>query len=258
MTSQKMPAIFIAHGAPTLAVDPVKGEDYKKWGASLPKPKAILVFSAHWETEQLAVGETTDHSDLIYDFSGFQPELYRLQYRPPGAPWLIESVARLVNDSHQILLTDKGLDHGVWVPFIHIWPDADVPVLQMSMPYTMSNQELFILGNKLAPLREDGILIVGSGGLTHNLSQMNPNDQGPPPTWAYEFDAWVEEVLTNSDVDGLLNWEAEAPYAKQNNQRPEHFRPLLITSGAAEGEEVTVHIDGFEWRIFTRRSVQFG
>jgi 4,5-DOPA dioxygenase extradiol len=128
----------------------------------------------------------------------------------------------------------------------------------MSMPYTMSDQELFILGEQLTSLRNDGILIVGSGGLTHNLSQVNSNDQGPPPTWANEFDEWIERVLTNNDVDGLLNWEAEAPYAKQNHPTPEHFRPLLITSGAAQGEEVTFPINGFELSVFTRRSVQLG
>jgi 4,5-DOPA dioxygenase extradiol len=258
MTNEKMPVIFVAHGAPTLAMDPDKGEDYKRWGTFLLKPKAILVFSAHWETKQLAFGETMDHNQLVYDFSGFQPDLYRLQYRAPGAPWLMESVAKLVNERYQILLTDRGLDHGVWVPFLHIWPDADVPILQMSLPYTMPDRDLFILGTKLAPLRNDGILIVGSGGLTHNLSQMNRVNEDSPPTWVSEFDSWVERVLTKRDVDGLLNWETEAPYARQNHPTPEHFRPLFITSGAAQGDNVTFPITGFELTVFTRRSVQFG
>ena len=254
-----LPTLFTAHGGPPLAIDSVAGKDYRKWGESLPKPKAILVFSAHWEGNQpLAFGETTKHTKLIYDFSGFQPELYQLQYPAPGAPGLIETITNLLDEHHQISITSRGLDHGVWVPFIHLWPNADVPILQMSMPYTLSDRELFELGQQLSPLRNEGVLIIGTGNITHNLRQINWQHQGPAYTWAVEFDQWVEKALENFQYDDLLKWQTVAPHAKLNHPTPEHFRPLLIAAGAAQNEPVTFPIKGFELGSISRRSVQFG
>ncbi|WP_455205785.1 DODA-type extradiol aromatic ring-opening family dioxygenase, partial [Kaarinaea lacus] len=258
MNTTTMPTLFIAHGGPPLAVDPVAGEDFRVWGKSLPKPKAILVFSAHWQgRDPIAIGETSEHNELIYDFAGFQPELYQLQYRAPGAAWLVEPVAELLGRQDNVLLTERGLDHGVWVPFIHLWPQADVPILQLSMPYTFSDKALFELGEQLSPLRKQGVVIVGSGGLTHNLRQVNWQHQGPPYSWAVEFDQWVAETLSSYNYDALLNWQSVAPQAKMNHPTPEHFRPVLIAAGAAQNELLSFPIDGFELGSISRRSVQF-
>lgn len=253
-----MPALFIAHSAPPLALDPVAGDDYKQLGNSLPHPKAILVFSAHWEGNQLAIGETSQHSSLIYDFGGFQPELHELQYPAPGAPWLAEKVRTILGEHHSLAVTDRGLDHGVWVPFIHLWPKADIPVLQMNMPHSMSDNALFALGHRLKPLRDDNILIVGSGGITHNLRAVNPRHTGVPPSWAAEFDLWVENTLLRQDYDALIQWQSQAPRADMNHPTPEHFRPLVIIAGAGQQEPVSFPITGFEWGSMSRRAVQFG
>ena len=257
--SQKLPSLFIGHGAPPLALDREKGEDYLRLGQTLPTPKAILVISAHWETrEQIALGETSRHDELVYDFAGFQRELYDLQYPAPGAPDLVDEVAKLLSPDHQVLLTDRGLDHGVWVPFLHMWPEANVPVLQMSMPYSFSNQQLFELGKQLAPLREQNVLIVTTGGITHNLREINFRHRGEPVQWAAEFDQWLVDTLNTHDVQALLNWNSEAPHAMINHPSPEHFRPVLIAAGAAQGEAVSYPIEGFEYGSFSRRAVMFG
>ncbi len=253
-----MPTLFIAHGAPPLALDPVAGQAFKKLGERLATPDAILVFSAHWEGSQLALGETSQHNLLIYDFGGFQPELYTLQYPAPGAAYLVEKIGALFGDKNQPVLTDRGLDHGVWVPFIHLWPKADVPILQMSMPHSLTNRELFELGQQLQPLRENNVLIVGTGGITHNLRTVNPHHKGAPPEWALQFDQWVENVLLNQDYDTLIDWQTQAPHAKMNHPTAEHFRPLLIVAGAAQHENVSFPVTGFEWGSMSRRSVQFG
>lgn len=257
--TQKLPTLFIGHGAPPLALDAEKGEDYQRLGHALPTPKAILVVSAHWETrEQIALGETSQHDELIYDFAGFQQELYELQYPAPGAPDLVDEVAKLLSPELEVMLTDRGLDHGVWVPFLHMWPEANIPLLQMSMPYSFSNQELFDLGKQLAPLREQNILIVTTGGVTHNLREINYRHRGEPVHWAAEFDQWLVDTLSTHDVQALLNWNLTAPHAMISHPSPEHFRPLLIAAGAAQGEEVSYPIEGFEYGSFSRRAVVFG
>jgi 4,5-DOPA dioxygenase extradiol len=156
---------------------------------TLPRPKALLVFSAHWETMGFVFGETETHTQLIYDFGGFPEALYQVKYPAPGDPWLADAVeARLGIIDRQINRSQRGLDHGVWVPLVHMWPDADVPILQMTMPRVLSNADLYDLGRRLAPLRDEGIIIIGSGTLTHNLGEFRPNHSGPPLVWAADFD----------------------------------------------------------------------
>lgn len=254
-----MPVLFVAHGAPTLAVDQQAGADFRAWAAVLPRPKAVLVFSAHWETLGFAFGETTTHHKLIYDFGGFPEALYRIQYPAPGDPWLADEVeSRLGMMERQINRSQRGLDHGVWVPMLHMWPEADVPVLQMTMPRVLSNADLYDLGRRLAPLRDDGIMIIGSGTLTHNLGEFRPDYNESPLAWAVDFDQWVASTLMQRDTEALLNWEQRAPHARQNHPTPEHFRPLLIALGAARVDEISFPVTGFEWGVFSRRCVQFG
>ncbi|MCG6970911.1 MAG: dioxygenase [Gammaproteobacteria bacterium] len=254
MSDNKMPVIFISHGSPMLAIDSNAGADFRRWGDSLPKPKAALVFSAHWQSESLAFGETSRHDSLIYDFSGFPAQLYQLQYPAPGAPWLVETVQQVLNSTAPT--TNRGLDHGVWVPLLHLWPQADVPVLQMSMPYTLSTQELYNLGQRLAPLREKGVMIIGSGGVTHNLREAISARHTETPPWVSRFDEWVTQTISG-DRAQLLTWET-APDSAKNHPTPEHFRPLLIAAGAADDSDfVDFPVTGFELGIISRRSVQY-
>ena len=251
-----LPSLFVSHGSPMLLLDQVEGRDYSQWGKNLPKPKAILVFSAHWEGDSLAFGEIDTHQELIYDFYGFPDELYKIQYPAPGAPWLVEEINTLLG--MQIPMKQRGLDHGVYVPFVHMWPEANIPMLQISLPQTMSDKDLFEMGQSLAPLRERGVLIIGAGALTHNLRAWNPKLGDEPVEWAKVFDDWIEKTLNENDIDALLNWKTLAPNAELNHPTAEHFRPLFIAAGAGLGETVTFPTTGFSYGIFTRRSVQFG
>lgn len=255
--NNKLPVVFVSHGSPMLMVDRVDGADYRQWGAKLGKPRALLIVSAHWETEDLCVGEITQHEKLIYDFGGFPEALYRVQYPAPGAPWLVDTVETLLE--RKLGQVDRGLDHGVYVPLIHMWPKADVPVLQLSLPRNLSDEGLYQLGKQLAPLREHGVLIIGAGALTHNLRAFDPqNNSRDPLPWARVFDDWVGQVLMNGDTQSLINWRKAAPEAKMNHPTAEHFTPLLIAAGAGEGEAITFPTLGFTYGAFTRRSVQFG
>jgi len=254
---QKMPTLFVNHGSPTLALDADKGHGYRQWSRRLPRPKAILVFSAHWESEQLAFGETSAHNKLVYDFHGFPEQLYNLEYPAPGSKGLVDNIQTLFGNKVALPVTKRGLDHGVWVPFLHLWPEADVPIVQMSIPKMMSNAELYELGEKLAPLRERGVLIVGSGTITHNLKAWFLQQYDKPAEWAKAFDDWTKDILLSGKKESLLNWETQAPYAKQNHPTPEHFRPLLIIAGAANMQKVKFPIEGFDAGILSNRSVQF-
>lgn len=251
-----LPSLFVSHGSPMLLNDQVEGRDYAQWGKTLTPPKAILVFSAHWEGDKLAFGEVDTHQKLIYDFYGFPDDLYKIQYPAPAAPWLVEEINSLLE--MQIPVMQRGLDHGVYVPFVHMWPEADIPVLQMSLPQTMSDKDLFEMGKRLAPLRERGVLIIGAGALTHNLRAWNPQLTDEPVEWAKVFDDWIEKTLIEKDIDALLDWKTLAPNAELNHPTSEHFRPLFIAAGAGMSETVTFPTTGFSYGIFTRRSVQFG
>lgn len=252
-----MPSLFVSHGAPFLALDKKKGQTYQQWAHSLPTPKAILVFSAHWESHRLQFGECVTHNQLIYDFYGFPEPYYQLQYPAPGAEWLASQIKNLSTHLKDIKVTNRGLDHGVWVPFLHMWPGADIPILQMSLPSSLTNQGLYQLGQQLAPLREQGVLIVTSGMITHNLGEWNPQHQGKPVEWALAFNDWLKKTLIQKDISSLLNWETRAPNAVRNHPTPEHFRPLLISAGVTGIGNVNFMTEGFDDGIFSTLSIQF-
>ncbi len=255
-----MPVGFVAHGAPLLAIDPHKGEPLLAWGRAMPKPRAILVVSAHWAAApvQLGAAETVP---LVYDFFGFPRELYQLRYPAPGAPELAARVQALLGEARMpVEATRRGLDHGAWVPLLRMFPEADVPVLQMSMP-TLEAPKLFELGKVLAPLRAEGVLVLGSGNITHNLRQLDWEDgNGAAPSWAKDFDAWVEDVLVRGDVDLLLQYALRAPGVGTSLPTHEHFAPLVVAMGAASERPLSVGfpVTGFEYGSLSRRSVQFG
>ncbi|MFF3366295.1 dioxygenase family protein [Streptomyces misionensis] len=257
---ERMPALYLSHGAPPLADDPVWPGQLADWAAALPRPKAILVVSAHWEEAPLALG-AVETVPLVYDFWGFPEHYYQVRYPAPGAPALAESVRRLLRAPGTPVqdVPDRGLDHGAYVPLVEMYPDADIPVLQVSMP-TLDPVRLMEIGRRLAPLRDEGVLIVGSGFFTHNLAALRHTGPGVP-AWSAEFDDWGRRALADRDWDALLDFSAKAPAGRYAHPRPEHFAPLFVTMGAADaGGGLDAHesvIDGF-WMGLAKRSVQFG
>jgi 4,5-DOPA dioxygenase extradiol len=255
----RTPTIFIAHGAPPLLDDQTWVAELNAWARSLEKPKAALMLSAHWEERPVTLGATTP-VPLVYDFYGFPRRYYEQQYPAPGAPELARRIHQILGSTEQIVdEPTRGLDHGAYVPLVAMYPDADVPVLQASLP-SMDPQELFDLGRRLAPLRDEGVLIMGSGFLTHNLRTMDFSPGAQTPSWATEFDAWAKDALVRRDVDGLLDYRRRAPGVRQSLPTPEHFVPVLVALGAAvdDAPAVTFPIEGFWGGSATRRSVQFG
>ncbi|WP_046496289.1 dioxygenase family protein [Streptomyces odonnellii] len=256
--AERMPAIYLSHGAPPLADDPVWPAELAAWSAALPRPKAILVVSAHWEEAPLALG-AIETVPLVYDFWGFPEHYYQVRYAAPGAPELADSVRKLlrVPGTPVVDSPDRGLDHGAYVPLVEMFPAADIPVLQVSMP-TLDPRKLLETGRRLAPLRDEGVLIVGSGFFTHNLAALR-HAGGGVPGWSAEFDDWGTRALLAGDVDALLDFENKAPAGRYAHPRTEHFAPLFVTLGASEGELDGGRsvIDGF-WMGLAKRSVQFG
>jgi 4,5-DOPA dioxygenase extradiol len=256
-TTDRMPAIYLSHGAPPLADEALWTRELADWSKDLPKPKSILVVSAHWEDAPLALGATTT-VPLFYDFWGFEQRYYDVKYPAPGAPQLAESVRKLLRGAGTPVqdVPDRGLDHGAYVPLVEMYPDADVPVLQISMP-TLDPRQLLAIGRKLAPLRDEGVLILGSGFFTHNLRALRMG--GEARSVMVEFDDWGKRALAAQDLDALLDFENKAPAGKFAHPRTEHFAPLFVTLGAAEAELASQRsvIDGF-WLGMSKRSIQLG
>lgn len=250
-----MPVLYLSHGAPPLADDEVWTHQLADWSGALPRPTAVLIVSAHWENAPLTVGATRT-VPLVYDFWGFEDRYYEVTYPAPGAPKLAASVGALLGSVHED--ETRGLDHGAYVPLKEMYPDADVPVLQMSMP-SLDPAELFAVGQRLAPLRDEGVLIIGSGFFTHNLSRMTMADPDvEAPAWSAEFDHWGAEALATRDFDALLDFEHKSPAARMAHPRTEHFAPLFVSMGASLGttDQPTSVIDGY-WYGLAKRSVQF-
>jgi 4,5-DOPA dioxygenase extradiol len=252
-----MPIIFAAHGAPVLLDDGRWMGELAAWAKAMPRPESVLMVSAHWEERPATLGATRT-VPLVYDFYGFPERYYQTRYPAPGAPELAARVRALLG-AKDIPFTDapeRGLDHGAYVPLVAMYPEADVPVLQLSMP-SLDSKELFALGAALAPLRDAGVLIFGSGFLTHNMRFTFARGV-PTPAWAREFDDWAKDALERFDVDALLDFRARAPGAAMALPTWEHYAPVLVAAGAAGARpKVTFPITGF-WMdgAFTRRSVQ--
>jgi 4,5-DOPA dioxygenase extradiol len=254
-----MPAIFLAHGSPMLLDDAAWVAQLADWGRALPRPKAILVLSAHWEARPATLGATRT-VPLVYDFYNFPARYYQVTYAAPGAPDLAARVKALLSPKQPVAEDpQRGLDHGAYVPLVAMYPQADVPVLQLSLP-SLEPAALFELGRALAPLRREGVLIMGSGFLTHNLRRMDFNPDAPPPAWASEFDAWCGDVLARRDVDALLDYRNRAPGVQIALPTHEHFAPVVATLGAGtdDGSPVRFPITGFTYGSATKRSVQVG
>lgn len=224
------------------AVEPgILGPRLGQAGRSLPRPRAILVLSPHWMSHRLEV-TTAQAPETVHDFGGFPRVLYTLQYPAPGAPGVAaEVITQLARHGLQAVGNDhNGLDHGAWVPLMHMYPEADIPVIQLTQPAIPSPLALLELGRALAPLREQGILIIGSGSITHNLYEFRRTDKGEP--YAQEFADWIWQRIDDGDLDTLLDYRAKAPSAERAHPTDEHLLPLYFALGAA----------GEDWRSATR------
>jgi 4,5-DOPA dioxygenase extradiol len=254
-----MPALYLSHGAPPVFDDPHWIHQLFSWSQSLPKPRAILIVSAHWETAPLALSAADASTPLVYDFGGFAPRYYQMTYPTPGATDLAMNIASLLPDSEPLYQhTNRGLDHGAWVPLKIMYPYADVPVLQLSMP-THDPERLMELGRRLAPLRHEGVLVIGSGFMTHGLrfATREMFEHNVVPGWSAEFDTWVAEALERGDIDTLAAYD-RAPGMPYAHPTVEHYTPLFVALGAATDPEqppLTI-IDDYQFG-FAKRSVQF-
>ncbi len=256
ITPGRMPAIYLGHGAPPLVDDPLWVTQLDAWARALPRPRAILMVSAHWESAPLTIGATRDGVPLIYDFGGFPERYYQASYPAPGSPELAGQVRGLLSGREPVAdQGDRGLDHGAYVPLTVMYPDADIPVLQVSMP-TLEPSRLLRIGEALRPLRDEGVLIVGSGFLTHGLPYLREfRFDAPPPQWSSEFDLWAGEALDRDDVDALARFRS-APGARYAHPTTEHFAPLFVTLGAAGGPAPPVTTITGYWLGLAKRSIQ--
>jgi 4,5-DOPA dioxygenase extradiol len=255
-----MPVAFIGHGSPMNAIeDNVWSRGFQAIGASLPKPSAVLAISAHWYIDGTAV-TGQDLPPTIHDFGGFPEPLYEMQYPAKGDPELAKRVASLLAGHRAAVSLDWGLDHGTWSVLCHIRPDADCPVIQLSIDAKAPAQRHVEIGRALAPLRDEGVLILGSGNVVHNLRDAfmrMRTGEVRTPSWSADFDAAVVEGLDTRDAERLASL-IESKAAPQAHPTPEHYLPLLYAAGAAADDAPSYPITGFDLGSLSMRSVLFG
>lgn len=228
------------------------------WSGSLDKPTGIVIVSAHWEAAPVTISSTEENTPLIYDFGGFAPRFFNMKYETPDASWLGVQVAKLMPHNEPLHRhATRGLDHGAWVPLKVMYPDADIPVVQLSMP-THDPVRLIELGRRLKPLREQGVLIIGSGFMTHGLPYLRDwSVDAQAPAWSAEFDHWAAEALSRGDIESLINYRTLAPGMPYAHPTVEHFTPLFVTLGASDDVEQSAQtvIDGYFMGL-AKRSIQ--
>ena len=258
---QKLPTFFISHGSPMHAINAGAAGDV--WAAlteQLPKPKAVLMVTAHWETNLPMLSGNVKPS-MIYDFGGFPEALYIVNYPAPGAPDIAAKAQALLKGAGLTAGIDgcRGFDHGTWVPLLKIFPEADVPVVQLSVQTAMNPRHHYDVGRALAPLTKEGVLIVGSGHLTHNLRDwMVSRGQTAHLPYAQKFQSWVFEHLAAHDVDALIRYRQEAPEAVRAHPTEEHFLPLFVALGAAgEGAKSERVFEGYEGAALAMDAYRF-
>ena len=250
----QLPTLFISHGSPMHAVASGRaGEAWADLGQRLPRPRAIVVASAHWETE-LPMVATSRQPETIHDFGGFPDELYRIRYPAAGAPDVAQRALELLQEAGIAATANgcRGLDHGAWVPLLQLYPDADIPTAQISIQPSLDAEHHLRVGAALAPLTQEGVLILGSGHMTHNLREWIADarrrgsmtiDERAPERYVTEFSNWVDHLLRSDDRAALANWLQLAPHARRAHPTPEHFLPLMVAVGAAGREPMVEHID---------------
>ena len=253
-----MPSLFVSHGAPTIAIeDDGYTRTLREYGHSLAGARAIAVVSAHWEAPAPVRVNAVARPEPIYDFGGFPRQLYTMRYDAPGDPELAREIAALLGGAVE---TERGWDHGLWVPLHVMLRDNAIPAVEISLPRGVPPCELLGLGRKLAPLRDRGVVVAGSGGIVHNLRVLELGDKDAKPAdWAAEFDAWVWEKIESRDFDALADYRKNAPHADLAVPTPEHFDPLFIALGAARDEDELVNVfAGFHYATLSMRTFAFG
>lgn len=244
-----LPSLFVSHGAPTL---PIEGDSAARvflteLGRTLPRPDAILAVSAHWDTQRLALSRA-ERPSTVHDFYGFPEPLYALSYPAPGAPALAERAAGLLRAAGEAPQLDagQGLDHGAWVPLLLAFPEADIPVAQLSVQSRRDAAAHLALGRALRPLRDEGVLILASGGAVHNLRQLFRVGGPETPEWAQAFEDWLVGAVETGDETALIDWLDGAPQARLAQPSDEHFLPLFVALGAGDGRPGRTLHRGFE------------
>jgi 4,5-DOPA dioxygenase extradiol len=259
----KIPALFVSHGAPTFALEPGQagpllhaiGERVR----ALPGLRAVLVISPHWRTRGLRIGASA-RPQTIHDFGGFAAPLYALQYPAEGAPEVAREVADLLAQSGLSAQTvsEQGLDHGAWVPLLHMLPGAPLPVLQLSLPIDLRPADALAMGRALAPLRDQGVLIMGSGSLTHNLYEFRQSETAASEDYVHEFVQWTRRAVSAHDEAALIEFRG-APHSRRAHPSDEHYLPLLVAAGASSvGETVEVMEGGVTYGVLSMESYVFG
>jgi 4,5-DOPA dioxygenase extradiol len=235
-----LPSVFISHGSPMHALQAgPAGEAWAALGRRLGRPEAILISSAHWETNMpMLTGSAKP--ETVHDFYNFPEPLYRLRYPAPGAPGVAQRAQSLLKDAGFTAAVDgtRGLDHGAWAPLLYAYPDAGVPVVQLSVQPALGPQHHLAVGRALRKLSDEGVLVIGSGHLTHNLRDLDRSGRATPAPYAMEFQAWVKEQIDARDYDALVNYRSQSPHGARAHPTDEHFLPLFVALGAArEGSQ---------------------
>lgn len=230
--TQAIPPVFVSHGSPMMMLDAgISGEAWQRLAAQSPRPRAILAVSAHWMTSGLAI-TAAPQPETIHDFYGFPEALYKIEYRPPGATELVEKIRALVPGIG--IDPQRGLDHGAWIPLRTMYPAADIPVIQLSVMSKASPADHFRLGQQLAPLTQQGVLLLASGGLTHNLRDLQPDmPDGQALPYVVEFSDWFNARLAANDLSALFDYRRQAPHAVRAHPSEEHLLPIFVAMGAS-------------------------
>jgi 4,5-DOPA dioxygenase extradiol len=258
--SERMPAVFIGHGSPMNAItENVWTSAWRKLGGSLPTPKAILAISAHWITQGGLLVTAGEHPPMTYDMGGFPAELYRIQYPAPGDPALAEEIGQTLRPVIPVHGDIKwGYDHGTWVVLKHMFPKANIPVIQLSIDYSKPPSYHFELSKQLRSLRDKGVLILGSGNIVHNLREM-VRTSDTPFDWALEFDRRMNDYLSDGNYKAIVEFQKLGTLAAIAHPTHDHFLPLLYVLGVQNsGEEVRSLCDGFQYKSVSMRSLQVG
>ncbi len=257
----RLPALFVSHGAPTLPLEPGPTRGFLEGlGKSVGTPTALLMVSAHWETAAPAVS-TAPRPETIHDFYGFPEALYRMKYAAPGAPDLARRVVQLLEAAglEPAAVPDRGLDHGAWVPLSLMYPEADIPVTQLAVQTRLGPAHHLRLGEALRPLRDEGVLIIGSGSATHNLREFgNHRYDSPPPDWVSTFNDWLAGAVAAGRTADLLDYRRLAPQAARNHPTEEHLLPLFAAYGAGTPNVLPQRIHtGYTWGVIGMDAYRF-
>ena len=250
MSTDPLPTLFVSHGAPTMILENVPARAFlKRLGTPYRQASAILCVSAHWQTSGPMVS-AAQHPETIHDFYGFPEELYRIRYPVDGAPVVAGRVAELLKDAGIACDVDsrRGLDHGAWVPASLMFPDADMPVLQLSIQSHLDPAQHLAVGHALAPLKNEGVLVMGSGGAVHPLGFADLREGAPTDRWALDFDRWLTKAVAGGDTDSLIRYREIAPYPERAHPYPDHYMPILTAMGAA-GEGAKGQVIHDSWTL---------